>query len=80
MEGDMKKISASISQDIFRSGGITYRINYADAKKRADDIGLNQQIAALNEELFSALLNYKKKQMKYNSATNECSHYLWKIS
>lgn len=61
MEGDMKKISASISQDIFRSGGITYKINYADAKKRADEIGLNQQIAALNEELFNALLNYKKK-------------------
>lgn len=31
--GTNTNISASISQDIFRSGGITYQIEYADAKK-----------------------------------------------
>ncbi|MCK9455001.1 MAG: TolC family protein [Sulfurimonas sp.] len=58
--GTNTNISASISQDIFRSGGITYQIEYADAKKRADEILLAKEIAAINEELFSALLNYKK--------------------
>ncbi|MDD2450165.1 MAG: TolC family protein, partial [Sulfurimonas sp.] len=36
--GTTTNISASISQDIFRSGGITYQIEYADAKKRVDEI------------------------------------------
>ncbi|MDD3505354.1 MAG: TolC family protein [Sulfurimonas sp.] len=58
--GTNANISASISQDIFRSGGITYQIEYADAKKRADEIALFKEIAAINEGLFSALLNYKK--------------------
>ncbi|OHD99686.1 MAG: transporter [Sulfurimonas sp. RIFCSPHIGHO2_12_FULL_36_9] len=73
--GDMKKISASISQDIFRSGGITYQINYADAKKRADEIGLNQQIAALNEELFTALLNYKKNGYELEQSGKRLANY-----
>ncbi|EQB39308.1 hypothetical protein M947_07565 [Sulfurimonas hongkongensis] len=58
--GTTSNISVSISQDIFRSGGITYQIEYADAKKRVDEIALAKEIAAINEELFSALLNYKK--------------------
>lgn len=58
--GTNTNISASISQDIFRSGGITYQIEYADAKKRADEIALTREIAAINEGLFTALLNYKK--------------------
>ncbi|MDD3854494.1 TolC family protein [Sulfurimonas sp.] len=73
--GDMKKISASISQDIFRSGGITYQINYADAKKRADEIGFTQQIAALNEELFSALLNYKKNHYELEQSGKKLANY-----
>lgn len=75
IEGDMKKVSASISQDIFRSGGITYKINYADAKKRADEIGLTQQIAALNEELFSALLNYKKKSYELEQSKQKLANH-----
>lgn len=75
MDGDMKKISASISQDIFRSGGITYRINYADAKKRADEIGLHQQIASLNEELFNALLNYKKKGYELEQSRHKLANH-----
>lgn len=64
--GDIKKVSASISQDIFRSGGIDSQIEYADAKKRSDAIGLKQQTSALNEELYTALLGYKKKAMSCN--------------
>lgn len=56
--------SASLSQDIFRSGGITYQINYADAKKQSDSILLNQQIASLNAQIITALLNYKKTALQ----------------
>ncbi len=58
--GFSKNLSASIAQDVFRSGGITYQIEYADAKKRADAMALNSQKAALDEEVFTSVLNYKK--------------------
>lgn len=57
---DSENASASISQDIFRSGGITYQIRYADTKKHTDWITLQKQIAAYNQQLFIALLNYQK--------------------
>ena len=57
---DLQKVSASISQDIFRSGGITYQIDYADAKFRSDSLAVKQQRANLNLQLFTALLNYRK--------------------
>lgn len=72
---DTKKISASISQDIFRSGGIVYQINYADAKKRADAIEIKQQTADLNEELFSALFNYKKSRYELEQSSKKLDNY-----
>ncbi len=57
---DTENLSASISQDIFRSGGIIYQIAYADAKKQSETIAYQQQIAMLNQQLFTALLTYQK--------------------
>lgn len=57
---DTQSISASLSQDIFRSGGITYQIAYADAKKESETLALQKQIATYNQDLFIALLNFKK--------------------
>lgn len=53
-------VSASLSQDIFRSGGITYQIDYADAKQQTRSIQLKQTIASLNGQIFNTLLNLKK--------------------
>lgn len=58
-----KSISASISQDIFRSGGITYQLAYADAKKQSNAISLQKQISEYNQQLFIALLNYRKNRV-----------------
>ncbi len=66
---DTENLSASISQDIFRSGGITYQIRYADAKKQSAQIAHQQQIALYNQQLFLALLTYQK-----NSVLLEQSH------
>lgn len=60
---DTENLSASISQDIFRSGGITYQIRYADAKKQSAEIAYRQQIALLNQQLFLALLSYQKNSV-----------------
>jgi len=60
---DTETLSASISQDIFRSGGITYQIKYADAKKQSETIRLQKDIALYNQQLFIALLNYRKNSV-----------------
>ena len=61
---DLKSASASISQDIFRSGGITYQIQYADAKMQTNSVTMQMQIAALNQQLFTALLNVQKSLLQ----------------
>lgn len=61
---DMKSVSASLTQDIFRSGGITYQIQYADAKMQTNSVTLQMQIAALNQQLFTALLNVQKNLLQ----------------
>jgi hypothetical protein len=55
-----EKVSASVSQDIFRSGGITYQIAYADAKKEREALSWYKEISGLNQQLFSSLLGYRK--------------------
>lgn len=60
---EIETLSASISQDIFRSGGITYQIRYADAKKQSAEIAYQQSVAQLNQQLFLALLNYQKNSV-----------------
>ncbi len=57
---DTRSVSASISQDIFRSGGITYQIEYADAQKESRLIALQQTTAKLNGQIFNTLLSLKK--------------------
>jgi len=61
---DLKSASASVSQDIFRSGGITYQIQYADAKMQTNSVALQMQIASLNQQLFAALLNVQKSLLQ----------------
>lgn len=56
-------LSAGIAQDIFRSGGITYGIGYADAKKEADILGMQRDIADTNQQLINAVLNYHKNAL-----------------
>lgn len=58
----VKELSASISQDVFRSGGITYQIAYADANLQTRQIALGQEIAGLNEQLYTALLTYRIRE------------------
>lgn len=58
-----QSISAGIAQDIFRSGGITYAIGYADAKKEADTIGMQKEIAGIHQELITAILSYRKNAL-----------------
>lgn len=50
----------SISQDLFRSGGIEYTISYADSKFEANRISLNQMIASLREDICLNVLKYRK--------------------
>ncbi|MGZ5207858.1 MAG: TolC family protein, partial [Sulfuricurvum sp.] len=58
-----QSISAGVAQDIFRSGGITYAIGYADAKKEADIVGMQKEIAGIYQELIFAVLSYRKNAL-----------------
>ena len=55
-----QSLSAAIAQDLFRSGGITYSIEYAHAKKEVDTLALDKEIAGLNQQLINAVLTYRK--------------------
>ena len=55
-----QNLSAGIAQDIFRSGGITYTIDYAHAKKESDGLMLGKEIATINQQLITAILTYRK--------------------
>jgi outer membrane protein len=57
---DTAELSVSLGQDLFRSGGITSQINYARTKKELEALRLHQQIGGYHEQLFSALLTYRK--------------------
>lgn len=76
-----KKLSASVTQDVFRSGGITYQIAYADAKRTSSKIALDKEIASINEKLFNTMLNYKKtlcqkKQSELNLKNREIEIFI----
>lgn len=72
---DTESVSASFSQDIFRSGGITYQIAYADANKEAKSILHQQNIANLNLQLFNALLNYEKSRYQVEQSAKRIANY-----
>jgi len=72
---DVESVSASFSQDIFRSGGITYQIAYADATKEAKSILHQQNIANLNLNLFNSLLNYEKSHYEVEQSSKRIANY-----
>lgn len=70
-----RRFGASIAQDVFRSGGITYQIGYADAKNDSSRIALEQQVSNLNLQLFTALLNYRKTLYSIEQSQKKLANY-----
>lgn len=70
-----ENVSASINQDIFRSGGILYQIAYADAKKEREILSRLKEIANLNEQLFTALLSYRKTLYQKEQSLQKLKNY-----
>lgn len=68
-------VSAGITQDVFRSGGITYAIDYADAKYRADQLGLRQEISLTNKQLANAVLTYRKNLLLLDQSELKLKNY-----
>lgn len=58
--------SINLNQDVFRSGGIFYRLKYADVKLKYDLTSLAKQNSSLYENLFIGLLNLKKLNFSLN--------------
>lgn len=70
-----ENVSASINQDIFRSGGILYQIAYADANKEREILSRLKEIANLNEQLFTALLSYRKTLYQKEQSLQKLKNY-----
>ena len=60
MQNDSTKFILSLSQDIFRSGGIYYAIKYAKANKKLNDTLLKLEKNSLLAKLYGIVLNIKK--------------------
>ncbi len=75
MRSESERLSASVSQDIFRSGGITYQIRYADAKRNADAIGWDRDVGELNRQLFTALLHYHKSRYELEQSRTKLANH-----
>ncbi len=67
--------SAGIAQDLFRSGGITYAIGYADAKYHADLLGLRKDMASAKAQLTTAVLNYQKNRLLLDQSELKLKNY-----
>ncbi len=76
---DTARAEASLSQDVFRSGGITYQIRYADAVKTASAIDWDRQAAQLGGELFDALLAYRKSRLELDQSETKLSNHTIEI-
>lgn len=61
-------VSAGISQDLFRSGGITYAIDYADAQYHTEQLGLLKDIASTRQQLTNAVLTCRKYVLLLNQS------------
>ncbi|MDD3595002.1 TolC family protein [Sulfuricurvum sp.] len=70
-----ESLSASIAQDLFRSGGITYQIAYADTKKQSENDSYNLTVSDLNLQLFTALLSYQKNRYELEQSQKKLDNY-----
>ena len=67
MQNDSTKFILSLSQDIFRSGGIYYAIKYAKANKKLNDTLLKLEKNSLLAKLYGIVLNIKKQQLIFKN-------------
>ena len=55
--------SINLSQDIFRSGGILYKIDYADTKRKSSLNSLSFEYTSFYKQLYANLLELKKLKL-----------------
>lgn len=64
--GESKSAYVNFNQDVFRSGGIYYSMDYAQSQKNYSQISLDEENAALSQEIYQTLLSMSRydKQIK----------------
>ena len=67
-DGTSTKAGISLKQDIFRSGGIWYAVDYARALGEAQDLGIDIEEARELERLYSLKLQLERDQLKLQQA------------
>jgi outer membrane protein TolC len=67
-DGTSTKAGISLRQDIFRSGGIWYAVDYARALGEAQALGIDIEEARELERLYTLKLQYERDQLKLRQA------------
>lgn len=65
----MNQASASISQDIFRSGGIYYAIRYANDQFNYDSLAWEKEYRGYYREIFLCVLQIRKYRLEYEQSS-----------
>lgn len=73
--GETKSAYINLNQDIFRSGGIEYSINYAQSQKNYNQIVLDQENSSLILELFTTLLGIKNSENQIRQSELKLKNY-----
>ncbi len=67
-DGTSSKAGVSFRQDIFRSGGIWYAVDYAKALGEAQALGIDIEEARQLQQLYTLKAQYERELLKYKQA------------
>jgi outer membrane protein len=70
-----KRAAASISQDLFRSGGIYYAIRYADAKQGFDTVGWETENATFAQQIVTSVLTLRRSEYELRQSKARLDNY-----
>jgi outer membrane protein len=70
-----QRAAASISQDLFRSGGIYYAIRYADAKQGFDTVGWETENASLAQQIVTSVLTLRRSEYELRQSKARLDNY-----
>jgi outer membrane protein TolC len=72
---EAKSAYINFNQDVFRSGGIYYAIEYAKSQKNYNQISLDEENAALTQEIYQTLLNISRYETQIKQSELKIDNY-----
>jgi outer membrane protein TolC len=73
--GESKSAYINFNQDVFRSGGIYYSMDYATSQKNYSQISLDEENAALAQQIYQTLLNMMRYEKQIKQSELKIDNY-----